>query len=368
MVVLTWGKGIEIPVEIKELCKNVWQQPLDDTSTPRSSIAEAYELLNSIYYRPLERVLHSVQYLRPELAQLFRDISYDIIWVNRLRIAAFSKHIKGKFRILDFDDVHSVLQKRLAKVKRPRYDPRRYYSLMKAFRIHMLEQKALRAFDRVAVCSEKDRQYHSADNVFVIENCIQIASDIQYTPGRSAHMLYIGPMRYFPNRDAVRYFTRFILPKIRQQLPEAHLTVIGSNPSERLINEAKQAKGVYLTGFVRDIKPYYEDAALSIVPLRIGGGTRIKILESLASKVPVVSTTIGAEGLNLINHEDICIADDPQEFADACIALLKNQNRREKIALSGYRRVLDLYCPERLEKTVEAQITTLIQGVKNSAG
>jgi glycosyltransferase involved in cell wall biosynthesis len=232
----------------------------------------------------------------------------------------------------------------------------------------MIEKRAVGTFDQVLVCSEKDKQYLSTANVEVIENCIDVSFDVQYTAGRTGHMLFIGNMAYTPNDDAMRYFIKSILPRIHNHLPKASLTIVGIQPSQMLIKAAKETKGVYFTGFVSDINPYYSDARLSIVPLRIGGGTRIKILESLAKKVPVVSTSIGAEGLNLIDHEHILIADDPKEFADACIALLKNQDLRKEISLSGFHRILDLYTPQRLEKRVQALVTKAMNSVMNNLG
>jgi glycosyltransferase involved in cell wall biosynthesis len=272
-------------------------------------------------------------------------VFYDVIWIERLNNIAHSQHINGKWKIMDFDDIQHFIIERTLKLKH-RYDVKKYYLSLKAYRTHILEKQALRTFDKALVCSEKNRHYLNAPNVEVIENCIDVDSDAKYTAGQTGHMLFIGNLGYHPNDEGMQYFIKSILPRIHNHLPKATLTIIGEGPCQMLIKAVEQTKGVHLTGFVPNIEPYYTAAQLSIVPLRIGGGTRIKILESLAKKVPVVSTFIGAEGLNLIDHEHILIADDPREFAAACIKLLKNQALREKIALSGFRCIRDLFSPQ----------------------
>lgn len=353
MVIFTRNKIDEIPSEIDSLCRNVWLQQVNVTSTFRFPIAYLVEILNSIYYWPIKKCFIHSKFLRPKFANFVGNIYYDVIWVERLNNIAHSQHINGKLKIMDFDDIQHFIIERTLKLKH-RYDVKKYYLSLRAHRTHMIEKRALRTFDKVLVCSEKDNRYLDTANVEVIENCIGVSSDAKYTAGRTGYMLFIGNLGYYPNDEAVRYFIKSILPRIHDHLPKATLTIIGAGPSRMLVDTVKQTKGVHLAGFAPNIEPYYTNAQLSVVPLRIGGGTRIKILESLAKKVPVVSTSIGAEGLNLVDHEHILIADEPREFADACIKLLKNQDIREKIALSAFRRILSLYSPRKLQTRVRA--------------
>ncbi|MGH9722029.1 MAG: glycosyltransferase family 4 protein, partial [Bryobacteraceae bacterium] len=149
---------------------------------------------------------------------------------------------------------------------------------------------------------------------------------------------FIGSMDWLPNTDGVLYFVREILPIIRRTLPQARLSVVGRTPSPE-ITALKSDPHIEVTGTVPDIRPYVWNAGVSIVPLRIGGGTRLKIYESMAARTPVVSTTVGAEGLAVHPPADIRIADGPEAFARECIVLLQNPTERDAVAEAAFQMV-----------------------------
>ena len=133
-------------------------------------------------------------------------------------------------------------------------------------------------------------------------------------------------MDWLPNEDGIRYFTEQIMPRIKQAVPDVTLTVVGRDPYPSLVELSKRDPSVTVTGRVDDVRPYMEEAAVYIVPLRIGGGTRLKIYEAMAMEKPVVSTTIGAEGLPVTNGEEIILADTPESFAAAVVGLLRQES------------------------------------------
>ena len=141
-------------------------------------------------------------------------------------------------------------------------------------------------------------------------------------------------MDWHPNEDAILYFSDAILPRIRAQVPDVTVTVVGRNPSAHLRAVAERV-GIVVTGTVDDVRPYIDEAAVYIVPLRAGGGTRLKIFEALAMGKAVVSTTVGAEGLALTPDRDVCIADEPDEFARAVIASCSTNPARRQRARAG---------------------------------
>jgi len=145
--------------------------------------------------------------------------------------------------------------------------------------------------------------------------------------------LFIGNMEYRPNIDAVLYFCEQILPLIKTEIPQAELYIVGLNPGPEVL--ALAGPGVYVTGPVADVRPYYSQCAACIVPLRAGGGTRLKILESMSLGRPVVSTSIGCEGLDVQNGEHLFIADTPQDFASKVLQLLGDENTRNHIVRRG---------------------------------
>jgi glycosyltransferase involved in cell wall biosynthesis len=149
-------------------------------------------------------------------------------------------------------------------------------------------------------------------------------------------------MDWYPNEDAVLHFIDSILPLIRGAIPAASLTVVGRNPSTRLRQAAATAH-VEVTGTVEDVRAFVAQAAVVIVPLRVGGGTRIKIFEAMAMGKAVVSSTIGAEGLPLVDGVHFKCADEPQAFADAVVAMLRNPERRRSLGEAGRQLVAQHY-------------------------
>ena len=152
---------------------------------------------------------------------------------------------------------------------------------------------------------------------------------------RPAHLVFSGSMDWHPNEDAVLYFLDTIFPSIRERVPGATFTVVGRNPSERLRDAAARVGGVTVTGTVNDVRPSVAEGSVYVVPLRAGGGTRLKIFEALAMARPVVSTTVGAEGLGIGPGRHYACADDPHAFADAVVALLRDPARRAALGAAG---------------------------------
>jgi sugar transferase (PEP-CTERM/EpsH1 system associated) len=166
------------------------------------------------------------------------------------------------------------------------------------------------------------------------------------------HLVFSGSMDWRPNEDAVLNFIETILPRIRAEVPHVTLTVVGRNPTPRLQKRASEA-GACVTGTVEDVRPYIAEAAVVVVPLRVGGGTRLKIFEALAMGKAVVSTTIGAEGLPLIPGEHFILADDPAEWGHAVVSLLRDPERRQSLGAAG-RRLIERYSWERVAREFEA--------------
>jgi glycosyltransferase involved in cell wall biosynthesis len=153
-------------------------------------------------------------------------------------------------------------------------------------------------------------------------------------PVTGNRLVFTGSMDWYPNEDAVLYFGSQILPRIRAYMPDVSVTIVGRNPSAHLRASAERM-GLNVTGTVDDVRPYMDEADVYIVPLRAGGGTRLKIFEALAMGKAVVSTTVGAEGLALMPGRDVCLADDPDEFAGAVIGLLDDAPRRRALGEAG---------------------------------
>ena len=209
------------------------------------------------------------------------------------------------------------------------------------------EAAACRRFDVTIAVSEDDRSRLAALAPDSNITWIPTGVDIDYfTPDphaeRPAHLVFSGSMDWHPNEDAVRYFMSEILPLIRAEVPAVTFSIVGRNPSSAL-REAAAAAGAEVTGTLDDIRPAVAEAALCVVPLRAGSGTRLKIFEALAMGKAVVSTTLGADGLDIESGRHFVAADGAQDFARAVISLLNDPWRRRKIGAAGRHLVENRY-------------------------
>ncbi|OGC02329.1 MAG: hypothetical protein A3G35_17600 [candidate division NC10 bacterium RIFCSPLOWO2_12_FULL_66_18] len=173
------------------------------------------------------------------------------------------------------------------------------------------------------------------------------------SPERPTELVFTGSMDWYPNEDAILYFVQAILPRIQREVPDVTLTVVGRNPTRRLL-DATAGAGVRITGTVDDIRPYVAAAAVYVVPLRVGGGTRLKIFEALAMGKAVVATTVGAEGLPLVPGEHFVRTDDPADFARAVASLLRDPVRRRALGRAGRQLVEARYSWAQVAREFEA--------------
>ncbi|MBI4630847.1 MAG: glycosyltransferase [Chloroflexi bacterium] len=148
-------------------------------------------------------------------------------------------------------------------------------------------------------------------------------------------LVFTGKMDYRPNIDAVVWFANEIFPKIKNEIPEAQFIIVGQKPTQA-VKSLKSINGIKVTGAVDDIRPHIGGATVYVAPLRMGGGTRFKLLEAMALKKPIVSTTIGAEGFAIQNGREMLIADDADSFAQATITLLRDETKRQALSEEGY--------------------------------
>jgi glycosyltransferase involved in cell wall biosynthesis len=216
-------------------------------------------------------------------------------------------------------------------------------------------------FDVSVMMSDLDEQrvhrHNPHLNTVVIPNGVDVIGKqpLPERPG-SADLLLMGTLNHAPWADAVRYFQAHIFPQIKQAIPQARMLVVGSAP---LDIEALAGEDVIVTGYVPDVMPYYEQCAVSVVPLRSGGGTRLKILESLAYGRPVVASTVGSEGLNLYPERDLLLADEPSSFAQQTIRLLADESLRRSLIQQGRQTVERCYSWEAITDRLFTTYTQL---------
>jgi polysaccharide biosynthesis protein PslH len=287
-----------------------------------------------------DEILRQIEQARPQEYDLivirYAEMAYHFLTNARL------KRLLGK-TIVDVDDVDTIIfERELRDMKLSSKKLRGYWDL---FCLKHYYRK-LRPVRACFVAGEKDREHLIRDrirDVFVVPNTYEAnRRPLNSASNTGPEILFCGMLRYPPNQDALFYFCNRIFPKIREVIPEATLTVVGKGATQG-INRLGDQAGITVAGYVSSLEPYYEKTSIVVVPLLNGAGTRIKILEAMAFQRPIVSTSIGAEGLQVTDGKDIVIADEPVEFAQKCIELLKNPDERKRVASNAYRLVKEKY-------------------------
>ena len=300
---------------------------------------------------------------RSTVEELAARKQFDLVFCDFLHTAAPLVGSRFRPRVVFEHNVEFLLRKRKWEVEK---HPLRKLVLGAEWRkTRTIEASVCRSFDHVIAVSKQDEQ--TLHHEFGIKNVSTIPTgvdtdlfhplDERPQPGRLA---FVGSMDWDPNEDGILWFLREVYPRIRQAVPDVSFSVVGRNPSSHLRTIAAKGPGVKIIGRVPDVCPHLAQAEVVVVPLRVGGGTRIKIPEAMAMGKAVVSTPVGAEGLPFCDGRGIRIAEQPEEFAHAVIELLRNPSLRNSIGMHARRQVASQYSwnavVDRLEEILE-QVT-----------
>lgn len=330
---------------------------LPHASVKRTSVRFLLALLKS-WFSPLPVDLHKsrIAALQLEVAGALQSGAYDLCVADFL-FAVPNVPLGGRTPVVFFShNVEYMIWQRLCSTE-TRWLHRAILAL-EWRKMRRYELAACRRADLTVAVSEEDslqlgegapgRRIHAiptgvdTDFFHPAADAVEVADSLVFT----------GSMDWHPNEDAILYFVDAILPLVRQKIPAVKLTVVGRNPGLHLRNVATAA-GVDVTGTVDDVRPYIDSATVYIVPLRIGGGTRLKIYEALAMGKAVVSTTIGAEGLPLQEGTEIVRADTPETLAASIVELLRDAARRRSLGAAGRRLMEEQYSWARVAADFE---------------
>jgi len=330
-----------------------------------------------------ERIRDMVRTRQPDMAlrlasrayeQALRDWmaehSFDVVQIEGIELAPYLDVVRAapQDALVVFDDHNCeyVLQERTFLTDL--YSPTRWsgaaYSFVQWQRLRRYEARICQEADRVLAVSEADaaalRDLVPGLEVQVIPNGIDTDAyrasrrDVDESDGH--RLVFTGTMDFRPNVDAVLWFAKEVLPLVRAEVPKVRFDVVGQRPHRRLSPLAGDPS-IRLTGWVEDVKPYFERATVYVAPLRMGGGTRLKLLEAMSMEKPIVATSLGAEGYPVENGRELLLADDPGEFAKAVVSLLHDRARRLELGRTARAFVEEEYdwrvIVPRLEKVYE---------------
>ena len=290
---------------------------------------------------------------RKRLLHLLRIRRFDLVHMDSITLSGYLPLLGDLPVVCVHNNVESVLLQRRARAEQIPW--KRAYLLHQA---HLMEREERRWCGRCrlnVMVSEADRmelrRILPEANSAVVPNGVDIDA---FRPGvgREDGIVFVGGLNWFPNRDALQYFCDAMLPLVRAAGEPTTVRWLGGGASDEVRRHYGDRYGVELTGYVPDVRPYVRDAACCVVPLRVGGGTRLKILDAWAMGKAIVSTSIGCEGLDAEDGRNILIRDDPQSFADAVRAVLRDTTLRYRLGSEGRRTVERHYSWERIGESM----------------
>lgn len=277
-------------------------------------------------------------------------LCYKLLSATILDYAQSLTTINCARRILDFDDIQSLADQRAAAYENSGFEQSIIERMIRGQTRHA-EDKYLATYDAVWVCSEVDRQEllsrKPRASIDAIPNGVPLADAPplrNWAAGECVRLVFVGTLSYAPNQDGIVWFCQEVLPLIRAATQfRVELTIIGFSPPPEVLALAVLSD-VCVAGGVESVAPYYLESDIVIAPIRFGGGTRIKILEAMSYRRPVVSTTIGAEGIDITVGTNALLGDSPKEFSDACVDLIESPSLALGIAQRGRQLVEEKYC------------------------
>jgi polysaccharide biosynthesis protein PslH len=341
-----------VPARFEQLCESCIVSR--DTAVSRAGFLPVLRAICSGFRRPGGS---------PWSGSLLDGERFDVVHVFRMAMTPFARRLLSGWRRspqlhLDLDDIEPLTHRRVAALCHLNGDhAHAAIEELEARRYEGMEADVFAACDRIYVCSEGDRHLltgKARGDLAVLPNAVRIPDSVQpRKAGLPFSFLFVGTLGYYPNEDAVRYLAAEILPRMRARTATAfRFDIVGAGATSRL--EQLAGPELRLIGAVSDVGPSYRDAAAVVAPMRAGGGTRIKILEAFSYQRPVVSTSIGMEGIKAQDEEQILIGDTPDAFAGRCVRLMNDWNLGERLAERAYATVVQAYSFEAVENIIAA--------------
>jgi glycosyltransferase involved in cell wall biosynthesis len=290
--------------------------------------------------------------MKAELAGLLEQQPFDVVQLEQEHLFAYLDVIRRARRpvrvICDWHNIESELMERHARIAA--WLPRRLYAARTARLLVEVERRLLEQCEGHVVCSERERQKLlervPEAQVRVVGNGVDVEfhSDAEIeracrgypeVAGASReNVVFVGSMDYYANIDAARYFANEVWPGLKARRPGLRFMIVGSRPAPEIVALGRQP-GITVTGTVEDVRPYYRNALAVVIPIRVGSGTRLKALEAMAAGVPVVSTTLGIEGIEVSPGENVVLADSGEGLAQAVLQLFECETQWRKLAAGG---------------------------------
>lgn len=344
------GKGSKIITRIDYIYRPIW-------------ISAFYTLMGTFTSKPFQIAFFQSNKFRKKLKHLLDTQQYDAIHVQHIRMAQYFEGIDKTNVILDLPDAFSMYWQR--RKEKSRHIFQKFFAGIEFKRLYLFEQKMIPQFAKTLVCSTVDQGFlmnSTGVRVDLLENGVDVNQfyprpEIEFVPGR---ILFTGNMSYAPNIDALHYFMEEIWPAVLQNSPHATFVIAGQKPGKWIQSLASDK--IIVTGFVQDLAKEYASAHVVISPLRIGAGTQNKVLEALSMNIPVVTTHVGYEGLELPANAGALLSKDASDFADNILKLLNDIPFRNETGELGGTLIRAKFSWEAIAKKLETYLMHVQKG------
>ncbi len=307
--------------------------------------------------------------MRSRLEQRLRSGVFDVVLCDNIFTTVNLPATSLPLLMNSHNVEHLILQRYVEQESNPF---KALYARLEAGKLRRFEASTYKRAALIMVCSRLDGeligQLCPGLRTAVAPNVVDVNDYEMGGEEDPLTIVYQGGMDWFPNRDALEYFVQAILPLVQREIPDVRLIAAGRNPAPEFRARFSHVPALKFTGTLPDLRPVIAEAAVCVVPLRIGSGTRLKILEGGVMGKAIVSTTIGAEGLDFVPGKEILIADDPAAFAGNVVELLRDPARRKVMGEAARKRVSRDYDVTALERSIAQAFQDLQQSIRAKAG
>lgn len=326
----------EALAHLRSFCDSVHPVPLTRTRA-RDALHLAASVIHS---KPFLILRDDLDTMRAKIAQVVAQQRFDAVHADQLSTAHHALRVPNVQRVLDQHNAVWTIVERLG--SNETLPPKRLV-LERETRLLKKHEAAMgSAFDRVITVTEQDRRALEFQDaplrapMLTIPICIDpdAVAPLERNPN-AENIACVGGMFYPPNVDGVMWFAREVLPRVWSEFPRTKFFVVGARPARELVQLSEREPRILVTGYVPDTTPFLQDSRAFIVPLRAGGGMRVKILDGWARGLAIVTTTIGGEGISIRNSENALVADNPDAFAQAVLSLLRDRATADRLARAG---------------------------------
>jgi len=348
------GQSVEDFPELQSLCNQI-------QLVPRTKAYSPLDLCRGLLFAAPFHVYNYRVQAMVDLLQGWNLQPYDLVQIEDVVMAQYlNKAMAGAVRILDMHNVESDLLHRYAEQEKSLL--KKIYAQLTATKLTRYEGRVAGNFHQILVCSGNDRDLLSRNGLSIPVRVVPNGVDCEhFHPVRCDaapnDLVFVGSMDYHANISGAIHFVRNILPLIWQKNPGVRFTIVGKNPPDAIRRLAEER--IIVTGMVPDVRPYFAQAQVVVVPLLVGGGTRLKILEAMAMGKPVVSTTLGAEGIPARHGKQLLLADEREEFAKSVIELLKDQDKSRAMGQAARKFVEQNFAWSSITRALCLELPTL---------